>query len=41
MVLQWDRFSHEIKADTGFLVAINAVIVPRAVVLEHGVVAPK
>lgn len=41
MVLQWDRFSHEIKADTGFLVAINVVIVPRAVVLELGVVAPK
>lgn len=41
MVLQWDRFSHEIKADMGFLVAINVVIVPRAVVLELGVVAPK
>lgn len=41
MVLQWDRFSHEIKADAGFLVAVNVVIMPRAVVPELGVVAPK
>lgn len=41
MVLQRDRFGAGIKADAGFLLAINVVLASGAEVPESGVMAPK